>query len=121
MALRDDSHIQPEKNRDPSEAGRDPLQLTTEGKHGAAYGLYSETEEVQIGGDRNDRVTEFKVNEHNTEPSNAPAPNAYEKGTATGGQGISNHPLGEELSEQEKLTEETGHDKRAAGATASER
>jgi hypothetical protein len=117
MALRNDSHIQPEKNRDPVEAGRDPQQLTAEGEHGAAYDLYTETEEVQIGGDRNDRVTEFKVNGHNTEPSNAPAPNAYEKGTATGAQGISTHSLREELSEQEKLTEDTVQDNRATGAT----
>lgn len=104
MALRNDSHIQPEKNLDPAEAGRDPLQLTAEGKHGPAYDLYTETAEVQTGGDRNDRVTEFQVNDHNTEPSNALAPNAYEKGTATDGQGISNRPLREELGEQEKLT-----------------
>jgi hypothetical protein len=110
MALPNDSHIQPQKNRDPAEAGRDPQQLTAEGKHGVAYDLYTETEELQIGSQRNDRVTEFNVNDHKTEPSNAPEPNAYEKGIAMGGRGISNHPLRKELSEQEKLTEDNGQD-----------
>lgn len=74
MALRNDSHIEPEKNLDLAEAERDPLQLTAEGKHGAAYDLYTVTEEVQIGGDRNDRVTEFNVNDHNTESRMPPRP-----------------------------------------------
>lgn len=118
MALRNDSHVQPEKNRDPAEAGRAPEQLTAEGKRGAEYDLYEDTKDVQIGGDRNDRVTEFHVNDHNTEPSNAPAPNAYENGLAEEGQGISNHPLREELIEQEKLTRDAGQKKRAPALSA---
>lgn len=103
MALASDTHIQPEKNRDPAEAGRDPEQLTAEGQPGTVYKLYEDTEEVQTAGDRNNRVTEIQVNDHNTEPFNAPAPNAYENGSAKGGQGISSHPLAEELAEQDKL------------------
>jgi hypothetical protein len=107
MASSSDSHIQPEKNRDPAEAGRDPEQLTAKGKHGTAYPLYEDTEEVQAGGARNDRVTEFSVNDHNTETSNAPAPNSYETSSAEEGQGISNHLLSEELTEQRRLTNDT--------------
>lgn len=103
MAPSSESHIQPEKNRDPAESGRDPQQITADGKHGTAYNLYQDTEEVQTGGNRNDRVTEFNVNDHNTEPTNALAANSYENGSAEKGQGISNHSLREELTEQEKF------------------
>ena len=106
MTTFSNSHIEPEKNRDPAEAGRDPQQLTAEGKPGAAYDLYSDTEATQTAGSRNDRVTEFQVNDHNTEPFNAPAPNEYESGTAKGGQGISSHSLTAELKEQDKLADE---------------
>jgi len=105
MDMSSKAHIEPEKNRDPAESGRDPKQLTVTGEPGEAYDLYVNTEEVQTAGSRNDRVTEFQVNDHNTEPFNAPAPNTYETGTAEGGQGISNHPLGKELEEQQKLTD----------------
>ncbi len=117
MALLSDSHIEPEKNRDPAEAGRDPEQLTAEGKHGTAYDLYEDTKRSRTAGSRNDRVTEFSVNSHNTEPSNAPAANGYEDGSAVDGQGISNHSLSEELTEQEKLTGSTVQRQRAAITT----
>ena len=74
MAIPSKSHIEPEKNRDPAEAGRDPQQLTAQREHGASYELYEEIETVQSAGDRNDGVTDSDVNEHNTEPVNAPAP-----------------------------------------------
>lgn len=50
----------------------------------------------------------FQGNDHNTEPFDAPSPNAYDRGVAKGGQGISNHPLGAELEEQEKLASTPG-------------
>lgn len=98
-------HTEPDKNRDPAEAGRDPQQLTAEGEQGPAYDLYKETETVENAGQRNNRVTGSSVNEHNTEPFNAPSPNAYEAGTATKGSGITNQPLAEELKEQEKVAQ----------------
>ncbi len=114
MTSSNKSHIQPAKNRDPAEAGRDPEQLTAEGKHGTSYALYEDTQKAQVGGERNDRVTEFSVNAHNTEPINAPSPSSYEKGSAEGAQGISNHALSEELAEQKKLADDTEQKRPAA-------
>ena len=98
-------HTEPDKNRDPAEAGHDPQQLTAEGEPGRVYDLYKDTKTVESVGQRNDRVTGSNVNEHNTEPFNAPPPNAYEAGTATKGYGSTNQPLAEELEEQKKVLE----------------
>ncbi len=100
------THEQPAINDNPAQAGRDPEQLTAQGKPGSDAGIIDDLAQAQTDGSRNVRVTGGATEKHPLQGISEPIKTAYDTDNNAQASGITNQPLDKEKASQAEVGSE---------------